>query len=128
MPGHAVGTFEITLTQAQAELDGAVGRMDFTKRFAGELEGQSTGVMLSAGDPRAGEAGYIAMETVTGQLGGRSGALVLAQLGTMHAGDHTQTYVIVPGSGNGELAGVSGTLALTIESDGTHRYELTYEL
>jgi hypothetical protein len=34
----------------------------------------------------------------------------------------------VPGSGHEELTGITGTLLLTIEDDGTHRYELDYEV
>ncbi|MBG6213408.1 MULTISPECIES: DUF3224 domain-containing protein [unclassified Cryobacterium] len=34
----------------------------------------------------------------------------------------------MPGSGHGELNGITGTFHLTIEDDGTHRYELDYEV
>jgi len=34
----------------------------------------------------------------------------------------------VPGSGDGELEGIAGTFRLTVEADGTHRYELEYDL
>jgi hypothetical protein len=40
--------------------------------------------------------------------------------------DLAKTFV--PGSGEGELAGIAGKLDLTIEDDGTHRYALEYEL
>jgi hypothetical protein len=36
-------------------------------------------------------------------------------------------YDVVPGSGTGELAGIDGTLALTIDGRG-HTYELSYTL
>jgi hypothetical protein len=45
----------------------------------------------------------------------------------MHAGEQSLRYEIVPGSADGELAGLTGHMALDIEADGTHRYELTYE-
>ena len=51
-----------------AELDGAVGRFELTKRFHGDFDGTGTGVMLSAGDPQAGTAGYVAIEAVKGLL------------------------------------------------------------
>lgn len=128
MPRTATGSFEIELTPAPPELGGAVSRFDFTKSFVGELEGAGAGLMLSGGDPRTGTAGYVAIETVDGRLHGRRGRFALAQLGTMHAGSQELHYEVVPGSGDGELAGITGTLVLTIEDDGTHRYELGYEL
>jgi hypothetical protein len=34
----------------------------------------------------------------------------------------------VPGSGTGGLAGISGTLHLEIDDNGTHRYALEYDV
>ncbi len=53
MAKTASGTFEVTLTPGAAELDGAVGRFELTKRFHGDFDGTGTGVMLAAGDPQA---------------------------------------------------------------------------
>ena len=83
--------------------------------------------MLSGGDPQSGAAGYVAIETVTGSLGDRHGSFALQQFGTMSSGAQTLHYEVVPGSGTGELEGIAGTLYLTIEPDGTHRYELQYD-
>lgn len=128
MTSLARGTFEVTMAPGPSEVAGAVGRFDFTKTFAGELDGTGVGLMLSGGDPQAGEAGYVAIETVQGRLGGRDGGFALQQFGTMHAGSQTMHYEVVPGSGTGDLAGIIGTLHLTVEDDGTHRYELEYEV
>jgi hypothetical protein len=46
----------------------------------------------------------------------------------MSGGHQTLHYEVVPGSGDGELAGISGVLHLTIDEDGTHHYELEYDL
>ena len=124
----AHGTFDIALTPAPAEVGGAVGRFDFTKAFHGDLEGTGAGVMLSCGDPGKGSAGYVAIETVQARLGDLEGGFALQQFGTMHAGSHTLRYEVVPGSGHGTLEGVTGTLHLTVEDDGTHQYELEYEV
>ena len=35
---------------------------------------------------------------------------------------------VLPGSGQDGLKDITGTFRLTIEDDGTHRYELEYEL
>jgi hypothetical protein len=128
MSATASGTFDIHLVPAPGELDGGVSRFDFTKTFIGDLEGAAAGVMLSAGDPQSGSAGYVAIETVRGKLGGRAGGFALQQFGTMRAGTQTLHYEVVPGSGAGDLAGISGRLRLTIDVDGTHHYELEYEI
>ena len=128
MASTAIGTFEISMTPGSAEVGGAVGRLDFTKTWRGDLEGRGAGILLSSGDPKAGEAGYVAIETVEGRLGGREGGFAFQQSGLMHNGSQTLRYEIAPGSGHGALQGVTGTLQLTIEVDGTHRYELSYEL
>ena len=124
----ASGTFDVNLTPGADELDGAVRRFELTKRFHGDFDGTGTGVMLSGGDPQAGTAGYVAIETVNGRLGDRAGGFALQQFGTMRAGHQTLHYEVVPGSGDGELTGISGRLHLTIDEDGTHHYELEYDL
>ncbi len=124
----ARGTFDVELSPMPPELDGAVSRFALTKRFHGDIDGTGAGVMLSAGDPQTGTAGYVAIETVRGRLGGRSGTFALQQFGTMRAGSQALHYEVVPGSGGGDLAGISGTFHLTIGEDGTHRYALDYEL
>jgi hypothetical protein len=84
--------------------------------------------MLSCGDPQSGSAGYVAIETVRGRLLDREGGFALQQMGRMQAGSQTLHYEVVPGSGDGELQQITGTLRLTVDEDGTHRFELTYEL
>ena len=82
--------------------------------------------MLSAGDPGAGAAGYVAIETVRGTLAGREGGFALLQRGVMFAGGVTLDYSVAPGSGTGELVGITGTLAL--DTSNGHAWELTYQL
>ena len=128
MTRTASGTFEVSLAPGLAELDGAVGRFELTKRFHGDFDGTGTGVMLAAGDPQTGTAGYVAIEVVKGLLGDLEGGFALQQFGTMSGGRQTLHYEVVPGSGAGELTGISGILNLTIEEDGTHHYLLEYDL
>ncbi len=120
-------TFLIEMSSAEGLLPGT-GRFDFTKRWDGGLVGRSSGVMLSAGDPASGRAGYVALEVFTGQLGERDGSFALQQFGTMDAGDPVLYYEIVPGSGGGELAGIAGKGTLDVDDAGTHRFTLDYQL
>lgn len=98
----------------------------FTKTFRGDLEGSSITEMLSTRSPDG--AGYVAMERVVGRLGNRVGTFVLLHLGTLDAaGEPTGHWTIVPGSGTGELAGISGHAHIGADED-THRLVLHYEL
>ncbi len=128
MRATARGTFEIELRPGPSELDGAVNRLDFSKIFHGDLDGSGVGIMLFMGDPGTGTAGYVAIERVSGRLHDREGGFALQQFGTMRDGAQVLHYGVVPGSGEDGLAGMSGTLHLTVDTDGTHRFELEYEL
>ena len=105
-----------------------IGRLAIAKTWSGDLAGVGHGLMLSAGDPTQGRAGYVALEIVEGTLHGRVGTLAFQQLGVMRGDERELRYDVVPGSGTGDLAGLDGALSLTIEDDGTHRYDLTYTL
>lgn len=128
MRRKATGTFDVDLVPGEPELDGAVRRFHFTKTFRGDLAGSGAGVMLSTGDPASGSAGYVAVERLAATLGDRTGEFVLQQMGLMHAGAQTLVYEVAPGSGEGGLEGIVGTFHLDVDDDGTHRYELDYEL
>ncbi|MCE1177862.1 MAG: DUF3224 domain-containing protein [Micrococcales bacterium] len=125
---HTAGTFEVRVEPSGSELDGAVSRMGITKQWFGGIEGSGAGVMLSAGDPGAGAAGYVAIETVQGRLDGQEGSFAFAQMGRMSGRDQVLEYVVVPGSGTDELAGLTGEFFLHVDDDGTHHYRLEYDL
>lgn len=82
--------------------------------------------MLSAGSPRSGSAGYVAVERVSGTLHGRRGSFALQHGATMHRGSSSLSITVVPGSGTGELAGLHGTMNVII-SGSRHSYEFDYE-
>lgn len=122
--GPANATFVIDLAPAEPLLDGTA-RFDFTKTWEGALTGTGRGVMLSSGDPSVGEAGYVALEVVTGEVDGRLGTFVLQQLGTMTDGASTLTYQVVPGSGTGELATLAGSVEI-LSAEGVHEVHFDY--
>ena len=125
---QAKGTFEVQLAAAPAEPGRArVGRMLMDKQYSGELVATAQGEMLSAGNPAAGSASYVAIEHVSGALNGKQGDFALAHAGAMHNGANDLTITIVPGSGTGELAGISGKLTLSIVGN-QHFYEIDYQL
>lgn len=48
--------------------------------------------------------------------------------GTMDAGKQDLRIAVVPGSATGALAGLTGTLKITIAAGGKHRYAFAYGL
>lgn len=114
-------------THAHGENNVRLGRMSIDKVFHGELEATSKGEMLSALTPVEGSAGYVAIEQVTGMLAGKQGSFVLQHFGIMHDGDNELILEVVPASGTGELAGLTGEMSIVIE-DGQHYYEFEYSL
>ena len=124
---QATGPFEVEL-KPDAGVSAGYGRMTMNKHYHGALEATAVGEMLSGGDPKAGTAGYVAIETVTGTLDGRAGTFQLMQWGTMADGKREWRVGVVPGSGTGALAGISGTMTIEIAPGGKHTYRLEYEL
>jgi hypothetical protein len=111
----------------------AYGSMKLSKTFTGAIEGTSTVEMLYTRTPRedgsfAG-AGYVALERIAGRVDGRSGSFVLLHFSTVDGNDpDVSGYPISPGSGTGELAGISGKGLIEIAPDGSHTLHLDYEL
>jgi hypothetical protein len=127
---HAEGTFDVK--NAPLPADGPItgtplGRFGLDKQFHGDLDATSKGEMLSAGNPSSGAAGYVAIEYVTGTLRGRKGSFAMQQFGTMQDGKFDLKVIAVPGSGTGELAGISGTMEIIIAA-GKHSYKFDYTL
>jgi hypothetical protein len=132
MTQHAKGPFEVKLAPQKADHPAAEGsghgRMSLDKQFHGDLEGTSQGEMLSFMTATQGSAGYVAIEKVTGTLGGRSGSFVLQHSGTMNRGAPQLSVTVVPDSATGELGGLSGSMKIVIAPGGAHSYEMEYTL
>lgn len=127
---HAAGTFDVKLSPqppAPGIEAAGLGRMTLDKQFHGELEGHSLGEMLAVQTGVEGSAGYVALERVTGTLGGRHGSFALQHSGTMERGAASLMVTVVPDSGTGELKGLSGAMTIRIEQ-GRHYYAFDYRL
>ena len=132
MSGVARGSFEVKVAPAAEEKfpDGtALGRYTLAKTIQGDIEGTSRGEMLTGGTPVEGSAGYVAIERVEGTLHGRRGSFLLQHLGKMtKAGGYLMEITVVPDSGTGELAGLSGRFEiLFVEKRHDYRFEYTLE-
>jgi uncharacterized protein DUF3224 len=126
---HAHGTFDVKLTPQPAtdSVAAVPGRMTIDKQFHGDLEATSQGQMLAALTEVKGSAGYVAIERVTGTLQGRKGSFVLQHSGTVTRGAQQLLITVVPDSGTEELAGLTGTMGITI-ADGKHSYDFEHTL
>jgi Protein of unknown function (DUF3224) len=127
---HAEGTFEVKNSPLAADdaVNGtAIGRFALDKQFHGDLEGNSKGEMLGAGNPATGTAGYVAIEQVTGSLNGHHGSFAMQHFGTMEDNKFDLLVKVVPGSGTGELTGIAGTMSIAI-ANGKHSWKLDYTL
>lgn len=125
---RAIGTFEVKLSpQAPDDKGGgvALGRMLLDKQYRGDLEATSQGQMFAHRTAVEGSAGYVAMEVVDGKLAGKKGTFVLQHSGTMSHGSQQLSVTVVPDSGTGQLAGLSGAMTIII-ADGKHSYEFDY--
>ena len=125
----ARGTFDVTMEPEPPFLDQdgiKLNRNVVRKELSGDLVGTSEGQMVAAYTATPGSAGYVAIEHFTGSVGDKSGSFVLQHSGLMDRGDAALMVTIVPDSGTGELAGISGTLEIGNDA-GTHSYVLEYE-
>jgi hypothetical protein len=127
---RAVSTFVNHRHDAETydDSEGAVlGRIHIERSFQGDLEGVATAELLTA-TAENGAAVYLALDRISGRLDGREGSFVLHHRGLPSADGAEIDGAIVPGSGTGELKGIAGKGAITVDEDGTHRLTLEYEL
>ncbi len=125
----ARGSIDVTMEAEPPNLeqDGIkLNRNVVRKEFLGDLVGASEAQMVAAYTATPGSAGYVAIEHFRGSVGGKSGSFVLQHSGLMNRGEAELTVTIVPDSGTGELAGISGTLEIDSDAGG-HTYILEYE-
>ena len=126
----ARGTFDVTIEAEPPffEQDGIkLNRNVVRKQFSGDLVGKSEAQMVAAYTATPGSAGYVAIEHFSGSVGGKSGSFLMQHHGLMEKGEAALTVTIVPDSGTGELAGISGTLEIE-NAAGKHSCVLEYEL
>ena len=126
---RASGSFDVTVTPVPADekdREAAIPRFAIRKRYHGDLEATADAEMLVSGSPTSGA--YVAIENVSGALAGKNGTFALQHSGTADQGAQSLSIAVVPGSGTGDLKGLSGRMAIRIEKDGRHFYEFDYSI
>lgn len=126
---HATGAFDVKLgpQPLQDTTDPNLARLTIDKKYHGDLDATAHGEMLTAATSVQNSAGYVAIEKVTGKLQGKSGTFVLQHSATMNRGTPDLSVTVVPDSGTGELAGITGRMKIII-AGGKHSYEFDYQL
>jgi hypothetical protein len=129
---HAHGHFDVKVVPQTPDNEPAKAsglmRLSLDKQFHGALAGPSRGEMLAARDATQKNGAYVALESFSGTLDGRAGGFALVHRALMRDGESQEwTVAVVPGSGSGALAGIEGTMRITIV-DGRHEYDLDYTL
>ncbi len=132
MPTHAAGTFEVKQWDEKPYLEGdnqsKLTRASVRKAFQGDFEGESTLEYLMA-YPGDGTASFVGLEHMVGKLGGRTGSFILQHTGTDDGHTTTGAWHVVPGSGTGELKGLTGQGKINLSrNEQAFRFELDYEL
>jgi Protein of unknown function (DUF3224) len=112
MPIRATGTFKIAdwdeKTYAEIEDGGKLTRASVKQAFSGDIEGEGAVEWLMCYRPDQ-TAGFVGLQRIVGQIGGRFGSLVLLQTdGTFDGKEARGALSVVPGSGTGELRGLRG--------------------
>jgi len=102
-------------------------RVTQKKTFEGDIEGEGTVeyLMIYRTD---GTAVFVGFEVVTGRIGDRSGTFVLQHSGSYEGGTAKASWHVVPGSGTGELEGLSGKGGFASAHAEEYPMTLEYEL
>lgn len=124
---HVAGPFDVNVTPQEDKLNDGVTRMILDKHYHGDLEGESKGQMLAVGSAKTAGV-YVAIETFTGTLNGKTGSFTLYHTGVMTRSGPSLMINIAPESGTGQLEGIAGTMKIDIAPGGKHSYDLEYTL
>lgn len=127
---EAKGTFQIDSWEGETyeESEGAVlSRASLTKTFLGDFEGSGSAELLLA-EAQQGSRAYVGIERMDGTLNGVQGTFVVQHTATGNRGDDRATVTVVPDSGTAGFSGISGSIAISVDEGGGHRYHFTYEL
>jgi hypothetical protein len=102
-------------------------RASVTKTFTGDLDGEGhvEYLMMYRSD---GSATLVGLERFVGRLDGKSGTFVLQRTGVFEAGQAKESYLVVAGSGTGDLSGVRGDGTSALGHGTEYPFLLNYEL
>src|SRR5919198_3157880 len=107
MSARAEGQFKVESWDEQ-EYGDRLSRASVEQAFTGDIEGQgSVEWLMCYREDRT--ADFVGLQQVKGQIGDRSGSVVLQTVGTFDGTEARGEWSVVPGSGKGELRGLRGS-------------------
>lgn len=135
---HGSGAFSFTgweeATYSEASEGSKLAMAKVTNDFHGAIEGRGTLTYILTYLP-GGEAVFTGYEQIVGNVGGRSGSFVLFHDGRVANATSPTEFVVtsnltvVPGSGSGALAQLTGSGAFVGRHEDTEtRYSFDYEI
>lgn len=94
-------------TFKELEGDAKLTRASVTGNLTGDIIGSSeTEWLMVYGQD--GTARYVGLQRVDGSLGGMNGSFVVESNGAFDGGEAKGIWSVIPGSGTGDLAGLTG--------------------
>jgi hypothetical protein len=101
-------------------------RASVTRTYSGDIagEGQVEYLMMYRSD---GSATFVGLEQIVGEIGGKNGSFVLQRSGVFEDGQAKESYFVIPGSGTGELQGLSGDGTSAVGHGMEHPFSLNFE-
>ena len=102
-------------------------RAAVAKTFTGDIEGEGhvEYLMMYRSD---GSATFVGLERFVGRLAGKSGTFVLERTGGFENGVAKESYVVIHGSGTGELRALRGHGTSAVGHGSEFPFSLAYEL
>ena len=110
-----------------------ITKATITFAFKGQIEGTASVEYLmfykdyDEKDPHKSTANYVGLIRLQGKLNAKVGSFVMEDKGTFEAGTARSSLTIVPGSGTGELKGITGK-GTSVATPKDCNCELDYEL
>jgi hypothetical protein len=131
MTTQAKATFDVSSWQEESysQLDGGtkLTRATWVQSWHGDAEGEEkVGCLMYYGPD--GTVLTESLSTFVGTLGGRSGGFVLRGTGGYADGTAGATIAVVPGSGTGDLKGLTGTATSSAGHDMKGTISFAYDL
>ena len=127
----ATGNFSVTGGSEQTVRDAPgevkLTRVAGTQRFGGAIEGLGPVEWVFGYRPDR-SAVFAGFQRIEGSIDGRAGSVVLESTGEHDGRTSKGRWRIVPGSGTGELAGISGEGSFDAPGGPEASYELEYRL
>lgn len=118
MPGTRTIRFKINMTPTELPGIGAWSNgFTLSKELSGDLKGTSEGLFINAGQAE-GMRSYIVIEKFAGTTADGDEAGVIVEHGGIENDESASFGRIVPGTGTGAWAGITGTIHFDSDDDG----------